>query len=324
MDGKSNVIDLSIVEKEFSSDPLFNLLKRKNKLGLIFDNEYIRALEKLTWYSTTQVAPMCDSTTSNVQYYLRSFIDYLEIEETPSTGNAFKIDYKGVIRLKMIFLLKDEYRVKGLKQELGYESIVKPVRPHLPTSDLNDQQQESLDYLMSFLRESGLVLLNEESREVEVNPAIITRLNLVPKTIELLKESTSYDDTLNMYQQLLTSLESQKRDKEYFKKVLIRTNGLEFRMNSKIQNEQKGFFSIFKKKSIEAEDSIPDFEEDEEINVINDDLSKLHTQIEEVTEQIEELKQKKEKYHKLLQPILKDFIASEDGIEKLGVDQNDE
>lgn len=282
-----NLITIDVIEKEFASDPLYNLLKRKNKLKLIFDNEYITKLEKLTWYTTTSVAPMCNTTVSKVQYYLRNFLEYLEIEESPSTGNAFKIDYKGVIRLKMIIILKDEYRIKGLKQELGYENIVKSAKPMRQNNELwIEHNRDHLEYLISFLNDSGFVLIDEDSKVVEINPYIINSLRAIPYAVELLKENSPMDYAITAAKDKRKSLEQNIEDKEFMKQLLIRTNGLEFREKSKANLDNKGLFSFFKKKSPDENIDKYDVNEDPQIKMIDEKIEVVKSEISNVDAEI--------------------------------------
>lgn len=326
MADNSNLINLEVVEREFSSDPLFNLIKRKKKLQQIFDNEYIVELEKLTWYSTTSIAPMCDTTTSQIQYYVRNFLEYLEVEETPSTGNAFRLDYKAVIRLKMIFILKDEYKTKGLKQELGYENIVKSAKPiRLSAEGWLDQNQDQLEQLISFINNSGFVLVDDESNEVEVNPYIIKTLKMIPQVLELIQDSAPTDIAISAAKDKKRALEENIKDKELLKQILVRTHGLEFREKSKVNQEPRGFFSMFKRKDISEPvvKHLPAETDDPQILLIDEKIQQLESEISQVDDVIKKLEIERTAFSNKIQALLGGTQNTNDNLNEQGVLTNE-
>ena len=59
-------------------------------------------------------------TDAQLRYYIKPFEEYLFNGQAmnPTTANLIRLDFKAILKLRMILLLKDEYRVKGLKQLL--------------------------------------------------------------------------------------------------------------------------------------------------------------------------------------------------------------
>ncbi|MFD1735502.1 hypothetical protein ACFSCX_02895 [Bacillus salitolerans] len=78
------------------------------------------AIEK-KWHSTTEVAHWLGVTDSQLRYYLKPFYEYVTSEDAPSSSSAYRLDALAVIKLKMILLLKDQYRVSGLEKLLGLD-----------------------------------------------------------------------------------------------------------------------------------------------------------------------------------------------------------
>ncbi|MFF5996042.1 hypothetical protein AAGS61_15015 [Lysinibacillus sp. KU-BSD001] len=74
-------------------------------------------------YSTPEVAGWFDITDGQLRYYIKPFEHYIfdDMTDNPTTATVIRLNLRSILKLRMILLLKDEYRVKGLKRLLGID-----------------------------------------------------------------------------------------------------------------------------------------------------------------------------------------------------------
>lgn len=82
--------------------------------------------------TTPEIASWFDVTDAQLRYYIKPFEEYLFNGQSsnPTTATLIRLDFPAILKLRMILLLKDEYRVKGLKRLLrinGDGHIIKQV-----------------------------------------------------------------------------------------------------------------------------------------------------------------------------------------------------
>lgn len=101
-------------------DPLFQVIQDTPTEHIFLSEPYLDELIEKKYYSTPEVAGWFEVTDAQLRYYIKPFEEYLfdGIATNPSTPTIIRLDFKAILKLRMILLLKDEYRVKGLKRLL--------------------------------------------------------------------------------------------------------------------------------------------------------------------------------------------------------------
>ncbi|WP_338473394.1 hypothetical protein R4Z10_21350 (plasmid) [Niallia sp. XMNu-256] len=94
-----------VLTSEFENDPIYRLALL-NKLEDSIFTESILSLHKDTTYSTVETGKIIDRSDSTIRNHFRSeLVDYIAPEKY---GKFYRLDYKSVFRLHLIFLLMDK------------------------------------------------------------------------------------------------------------------------------------------------------------------------------------------------------------------------
>ena len=94
-----------VLISEFENDPIYRLALL-NKLEDSIFTESILSLHKDTTYSTVDTGKIIDRSDSTIRNHFRSeLLDYIAPEKY---GKFYRLDYKSVFRLQLIFLLMDK------------------------------------------------------------------------------------------------------------------------------------------------------------------------------------------------------------------------
>ena len=94
-----------VLISEFENDPIYRLALL-NKLEDSIFTESILSLHKDTTYSTVETGKIIDRSDSTIRNHFRSeLLDYIAPEKY---GKFYRLDYKSVFRLQLIFLLMDK------------------------------------------------------------------------------------------------------------------------------------------------------------------------------------------------------------------------
>ncbi|KOO51767.1 hypothetical protein AMD00_04825 [Viridibacillus arvi] len=114
-------------------DPLFTVVRDTPMEEVLYSDSYLAKIIEKKFYSIAEVAEWFGISDAKLRYYIKPFKEYifLDQEVTPSTQAVIRLSFLAILKLRMIMLLKDEYRVKGLKELLGIDDVgrVNP-RPH--------------------------------------------------------------------------------------------------------------------------------------------------------------------------------------------------
>lgn len=161
--------------KEFVKfDPLFEVIKDTTLEEQLFSEEYLDTLEEKRWYSTPEVAEWFGINDGQLRYYIKPFHEYLFTEETPSSSTAYRLNIESILKLRMILLLKDEYRVKGLQKLVGLrEGYVQKKEAKASTSDIAiridlENQVETLSNMMQQILKTGLFEMKQGEDGAEI------------------------------------------------------------------------------------------------------------------------------------------------------------
>lgn len=110
------------IQDILTDDPLFQVIKETPTEQQFISEPYLSTLIEKKYYSTPEIASWFEVTDAQLRYYIKPFEEYLFDGQAsnPTTATVIRLDYLAVLKLRMILLLKDEYRVKGLKQLLRF------------------------------------------------------------------------------------------------------------------------------------------------------------------------------------------------------------
>lgn len=108
------------IQEILTDDPLFQVIKETPTEQLFLSEPYLNTLIEKKYYSTPEIASWFDVTDAQLRYYIKPFEEYLfdGHASNPTTATVIRLDFLAILKLRMILLLKDEYRVKGLKRLL--------------------------------------------------------------------------------------------------------------------------------------------------------------------------------------------------------------
>jgi hypothetical protein len=138
------------IELELQFDSLFNLIMDREQLKKeLFHQRFISILEKDThrWYSVAEAGRILGGDKSippsTLTYYIDNLSEYIIPNDAPS-NKYIRLNYLSLIKMKMVLLLKDEFRLNGLRAELGITGNPKHVMPKSDSNTHFDQREEEL------------------------------------------------------------------------------------------------------------------------------------------------------------------------------------
>jgi len=160
-------------------DPLYYVLQDTPLEETLFNDPYLTDIIEKKFYSTPEVASWFDITDAQLRYYIKPFEHYIfdETEDTPSTETVIQLNFPSILRLRMILLLKDEYRLKWLKRLLSIDEngyIVKNRRvttTALAQPDELSNKVEVLSNVVQQMMQTGLfnMQLDEGAMHITIN-----------------------------------------------------------------------------------------------------------------------------------------------------------
>lgn len=164
------------IKEVLTNDPLFQVIQETPNEQHFLSEPYLLELIEKKYYSTPEVASWFDVTDAQLRYYIKPFEEYLFDGQVtnPTTATLIRLDFKAILKLRMILLLKDEYRVKGLKQLLrinedGHVIKRRPAPEFLP-DPIQDKRLDTLSQAFTQMMQTGLFLIeqDEESEETKI------------------------------------------------------------------------------------------------------------------------------------------------------------
>lgn len=234
---------ISRIEDELKYDPLFNHIKERPTLKReLFNERFISSLEAdlHRLYSIAESGRILGEerpiSPSSLKHYIDSLADYVLPEDVNS--KFIRLNYLSIVKLKMIWLLKDELKMSGLQAELGIigtpVSSVSFNQPAEVNNDLNAYKKMT-QLLASIFLEQGIdgrpQLKKEISSLIDNNQKLLESGNLFN---ELEKQSETIHKLEEMVQE-----ETSKREeiiKEYDKQLKLKEELIK-ELNSKIENQ---------------------------------------------------------------------------------------
>lgn len=167
------------IKEIFAHDPLYLVIKETPTEQFFLSEPYLSNLIEKKFYSTPEVASWFDVTDAQIRYYIKPFEEYLfdDEESNPTTASVIRLDFKAVLKLRMILLLKDEYRVKGLKQLLRINKDGHIVKKRTSTTtevgmpDNIEYRLSAMSQALEQIMKTGLFKMeqDEETKEMQLS-----------------------------------------------------------------------------------------------------------------------------------------------------------
>lgn len=243
-------------------DPLFAVLRDTPLEEVLYRDTYLSEISEKKYYSTAEVANWFDITERKLRYYIKPFELYIfdDTKVNSKTTNAIRLNLPAILKLRMILLLKDEYRVNGLKLLLGMDEYGRFIDQQLAaTTDIatSNELANKVDMLGNVLQQmmqTGLFNLEQEDEsgtlQIALNKDFLTQNMLVQASesnnqiIEIQKETNKLKYENERLQKQITEL---KEDNAKDVVIKVRERYIENEVASTLRTEAIQEFSTQKK-----------------------------------------------------------------------------
>ncbi|MEK5149140.1 hypothetical protein MKX53_19335 [Psychrobacillus sp. FSL K6-4615] len=302
-----NEEQISRIQELLKNDPLFTILLETNTDYLLYEDEYLTEINETISYSTPKIAEWFDSNDAQLRYYLKHFHDYIFKGEIIIAENIYRLYFTSILRLRMILLLKDEYKVKGLKRLIGVEGTPyrdKPVPEDL-SQDIKDNTEKinELGKIVQSMANSGIFQLVKDPESEE------TKIFINETNLKELVTPNSTDELKNMKKLMFQKDKASDIKELILEKKIKRDNifnqidnleGYIRIMKVKFNSEQNpGIWSKLFGKNINSSSS----ETEEIIKDIESKLVQLNKQEQSLKTEIEQLKEELQPIHENIKKI---------------------
>lgn len=257
---KEKVIEL------LQDDPLYSIIRDTPLEETLHTDPYLTDIIEKKFYSTTQVANWFDITDAQLRYYIKPFEHYIfdDMTDNPLTATVIQLNMSSILKLRMILLLKNEYRVNGLKLLLGIDENGYIIKQTAATTALAppDELANKIEVLSNVLQQmmkTGLFHIQQDDEngamQVTINEDYLAQnINLLSmKSIQQLSEMQDRTEKLTKeskdLQEQITVLKEQNKKDIVFK---IRERQIENEVVSTLRTEAIEQFAEQKKAGIFA------------------------------------------------------------------------
>ena len=248
-------------------DPLFAILRDTPLEEVLYSDSYLSDLNEKKFYSTAEVASWFDITEKKVRYYSKPFEQYIfdDLKDTLKTSSSIRFNLPAILKLRMILLLKDEYRVRGLRLILGMDENGQLTNQQLTaTAELTSPDNlvnkvEVLGNVLQQMMQTGLFNLQQEDEngalQIAVNKDFLTQNMLAQSSesnnqiIEIQQETLKLKYENERLQKQITEL---REDNAKDVVIKIRERFIENEIVSTLRTEALQQFSTQKKPSFFA------------------------------------------------------------------------
>ncbi|HCX52107.1 MAG TPA: DNA primase [Bacillus sp. (in: Bacteria)] len=203
------------IQELLSDDPLFQVIQETPAEQFFLSELYLTELIEKKYYSTPEVASWFDVTDAQLRYYIKPFEEYLFDGQAanPTTATVIRLDFRAILKLRMILLLKDEYRVKGLKQLLRINEdghIIKQVSAPENFPDATyDKRLDTLSKAFAQIMHTGLFQMeqNEDNEEMKLTlneHFLLQKIKGLPESSQEIEKLQLHMEQLEQKNQELT------------------------------------------------------------------------------------------------------------------------
>ena len=209
-----------------------------------------------------------------LRYYLKPFEQYIFDNASPNTNSNIRLNLPAILRLRMILLLKDEYRVRGIKLLLGIDDNGQLLKHQITATTMDSEDlSHKIDLLGNVLQQmiqTGLfqILPNEEQGTLQVNinqdfldkniqrlstDSILQVEEIQKETLELKQENEHLQNQITELQENSVKDIVQKIRERHIENEIVSTLRTEA-LQQYSQNHKVGFFTkFFKSAQIEMD-----------------------------------------------------------------------
>ena len=255
-------------------DPLFVALQHTPLEESLYNDDYLADIDETNHYTIAEIAGWFDITDAMLRYYLKPFEQYIFDNATPNVNGNIRLDLPAILRLRMILLLKDEYRVKGIKLLLGIDDNGQLLKHQITatTMDSGDLSHkiDVLGNVQQQMIQTGLfqILPNEKHGTLQVNinqeflAENIQRLSS-DSTLqfeEIQKETAELKEENENLQQQITELQEnsvkdivQKIRERHIENEIVSTLRTEALQQFSMNNQVSFFKRMFRSSQIDME-----------------------------------------------------------------------
>ena len=243
-------------------DPLYAVIRDTPLEEVLYNDLYLTEIIEKKFYSTSEVASWFDVTDAQLRYYIKPFEYYIfeNMTDNPTTTTLIRLNLPSILKLRMILLLKDEYRVKGIKRLLGISEngyIIKH-QPAATTSlaqpDELANKVEVLSNILHQMMQTGLFNMKPDDEKGKMH--ITINQEYLAKNIKLLSAESA--EQLSKMQNRTEKIEKEQEGmKEQLQEikdrskvdiaVKIRERQMESAVTNKLRNKALRTFMAQKK-----------------------------------------------------------------------------
>ena len=258
---KEKIIDI------LQGDPLYAVLRDTPLEETLYTDSYLTDIIEKKFYSTLEVAGWFNITDAQLRYYIKPFEHYIfaDMTDTPTTTTLIRLNLPTILRLRMILLLKDQYRVKGIQRLLGIKEngyIVKQQSAATTALAIPDELANKVEVLSNVLQQiiqTGIFHMQQNEETGTMN--ITINEDYLAQNIKLLTSQSN--EQLNEIQERTEKIEKEQEEMQQQIQeiedrskvdiaIKIRERQIESNVTNKLRNEALRTFMKKKKWGIFA------------------------------------------------------------------------
>ncbi|MBX8946837.1 DNA primase [Lysinibacillus sp. K60] len=240
------------IQEVLMNDPLFEVIRETPTEQLFLSEPYLNELIEKKYYSTPEIASWFDVTDAQLRYYIKPFEEYLFNGQAsnPTTATLIRLNFPAILKLRMILLLKEEYRVKGLKRLLRINEdghIIKQVpaaSTEIAAPNEVEKKLQGMNHALAQIMQTGLFQIEQdeqtEEMKITLNEAFLQqKIKALPsessQKIEKLQSKTEQLEQKNkeLNEKVEEFLQSNKEDIA----IKIREKHIERNVLNHLENE---------------------------------------------------------------------------------------
>lgn len=265
-----NVLETNTMKEKvmeiLQGDPLYSVICETPLEETLYTDPYLTNIIEKKFYSTPEVAAWFEITDAQLRYYIKPFEHYIfnDMADNPTTATVIRLNMPSILKLRMILLLKDEYRVKGLKRLLGIDENGYIVKQPAATTALVPPDElankvEILSNVLQQMMQTGLFHMQQDDEsgamQITISEDYLTQNIKLLSTESIQQLSEVQDRTEKLteesksLQQQITELKEENKKDVAFK---IRERQIENEVVSTLRTEALEQFAEQKKSGIFA------------------------------------------------------------------------
>ena len=217
------------------NDPLFTVIRDTPLEEILYTDTYLTEIVEKKFYSTPEVANWFNITDAQLRYYIKPFEQYLfdDLTMNPATTTVIRLHLPAILKLRMILLLKNEYRMKGLKRLIGIHEnshIIKKQVAATTAVAVPDElatKVEILNRVLQQIMHTGIFLMKQDDEtgdiEIEFNEDYLTQ-SIQLLAIESNKQISEVQDRIAQISAENKSLQKQmtKMNETHVKELAVK------------------------------------------------------------------------------------------------------